>query len=110
MEIRTLEQLAQQLNSLYPTRYSHFENHQARPFIVYLDQGEENFHADNLVHTEGILVDVELYTDTKDLAAERRIKDLFRDNEVPYSKSDTIFIQDESLYMTVFTIKLLNNY
>ena len=110
MAIKTLEELATKLNELYPTRYSHFENHQEPPFLVYVDQGEENFHADNKVLIEGTFVDVEFYSRHKDLTAERRIKDLFRHEEVLYDKSDTIFIEDQSLFMTVFTVKLINKY
>ena len=105
--IKTLPQLAQALNSIYPTRYSHFSSVQAPPFICYLDDGEDNFHADNTILVEGTLINVELYTKTKDLTAERKIKDLFKLNEIPYVKGPTIFIESEGLFLTTFSIKLI---
>lgn len=106
--IKTLAQLAQALNALYPTRYSHFTSKQAPPFICYLDDGEGNFHADDTVLVEGTLVNVELYSKTKDLAAERKIKDLFKEHKMPYEKGPTIHLESEGLFLTTFSIKLIN--
>ena len=105
--IKTLSQLAPALNATYPTRYSHFTTAQTAPFICYIDNGEENFHADNTILVEGTLVNIELYTKNKDLAAERKIKDLFKQNEVPYEKGPTIFVESEGLFLTTFSIKLI---
>lgn len=105
--IKTLPQLAQALNATYPTRYSHFTTAQAPPFICYIDDGEENFHADNTILVEGALINIELYTKSKDLAAERKVKDLFKLNEIPYEKGPTIFIESEGLFLTTFSIKLI---
>lgn len=106
--ITTLAQLATALNAIYPTRYSHFAKKQEPPFICYLDDGEDNFHADDSVLVEGTLVTVELYSKTKDLAAERKIKDLFNENKMPYEKGPTIFLESERLFLTTFSIKLIN--
>jgi len=106
--IKTLPQLAQALNVIYPTRYSHFTSAQTPPFICYIDDGEDNFHADNIILVEGTLINVELYTKAKDLTAERKIKDLFKQNEIPYEKGPTIFIESEGLFLTTFSIKLIN--
>lgn len=105
--IKTLPQLAQALNAIYPTRYSHFTSAQVPPFICYIDDGEDNFHADNTILVEGTLINVELYTKNKDLAAERKLKDLFKQNEVPYEKGPTIYIESEGLFFTTFSIKLI---
>lgn len=106
--IKTLAQLYAALNALYPTRYSHFTTAQAPPFICYIDDGEENFHADDIVLVEGTLVNVELYTKNKDLAAERKIKELFQQNKIPYEKGPTIHIESEGLFLTSFSITLFN--
>lgn len=103
----TLAELAQSLNAIYPTRYSHFTTTQKAPFICYIDDGEENFHADNAVYTEATLITVELYTDAKNLAAERNVKNLFKQREIPYEKGPTIFIESEGLFLTTFSIKLI---
>lgn len=102
----TLPELAQKLNALYPTRYSHFNSSQETPFICYLDDGSDNFFADNKVYVEGTLVNIELYTKTKDLAAEKKIKDMLNENEIPYDKAPTIFIESEGVYLCTFSITL----
>ena len=106
--IKTLAQLAAELNKISPTRYSHFATAQAPPFICYLDEGEENVHADDEVLVEGTLINIELYTKTKDLAKEREIKTMLKNNKVPYSKGPTIHIESEGLFLTTFSVKLIN--
>ena len=106
--IKTLAQLATELNKISPTRYSHFATTQAPPFIVYLDEGEENVHADDGVLVEGTLINIELYTKTKDLAKEREIKTMLKNNKVPYEKGPTVFIDTEGLFLTTFSVKLIN--
>ncbi len=103
-----LAQLAQGLNELYPTRYSHFEKKQKPPFICYIDDGEENFHADNEVLVEGTLVNIELYTINKDLVAEKKIKDFLKANKIPYLKTSTVYIESEDVFQCIFSIKLIN--
>ena len=110
MTINNLQDLARELNALYPTRYNHYDEKQQGTFIVYFDVGEENFHADDLVYTEGLLIDIDLYSDHKNLEAERRIKNMLRSNKIPYDKGDTNYIQAEKLYLTTFTIKLITRY
>lgn len=102
-----LAQLAQELNKIYPTRFSHFTSKQEPPFICYIDTGYDNITADNKVIVEGIYIDIELYTKTKDLTAERNIKSFLNENELPYTQSPTIHIESEGLFQCVFSIKLL---
>lgn len=104
--IKSLSDLAVELNKIYPTRYSHFANKQQMPFITYITTDEDNTFADNKVYAEGINVDVELYTETKDLQAERAIKNLLNVNEIPYNMSGSVFIDEENAFMHSFSIKL----
>lgn len=106
--IRILPELADALNALYPTQYSHFSKKQAPPFICYLEADTENHYADNAPIAEIAYVNVELYTKIKDLGAEQKIKDLLGKNEIPYTKSPTIFIESEGIFQCVFSIKLLD--
>ena len=103
-----LTQLAQGLNTIYPTRYSHFTDKQATPFICYLDDGSTNLVADNIVVEESTAVRIELYTSKKDLEAERKIKQFLTNNEIPYETDSTLFIESESLFLCVFNITLIN--
>ena len=103
----TMGELAQALNKIYPTRYSHFTSRQEPPFICYIDTDYDNTTADNKVIVEGSYIDIELYTKTKDLAAERKIKSFLNENELPYTQSPTIWIESEGFFQCIFSIKLL---
>lgn len=104
----TMAQLAQGLNKLYPTRFSHFTSTQATPFICYIDTDYENVVADNKVIAEGTYIDIELYTKTKDLTAERKVKSFLNENELPYTQSPTIFVESQGFFQCIFSIKLIN--
>lgn len=103
-----LTQLAQGLNAIFPTRYSHFKTKQKAPFICYLDDGSDNLVGDNIVIDESIAVRIELYTSQKDLEAESEIKQFFTNNEIPYEQDPTFFIDSENLFLCVFNIILIN--
>lgn len=103
----TLTELAQKLNSLgYPVAYSHFSTAKTPPFICYLVTDSDTFSADNTVLHETINVDIELYTSKKDLVAENKIKELLKQNELPWSY-DEIFIKDEGVFKCTFSIQLI---
>ncbi|MDM5333434.1 hypothetical protein QUF56_09365 [Ureibacillus composti] len=102
-----LQELAEKLNALYPTRYSHFTSAQEPPFICYLDDGSDNFYADNKVLVERTFVNIELYTKTKDLTAEKKIKGMLNDYKIPFQKSPTIFIESEGVFQCTFSITLI---
>lgn len=102
----TLTELQHKLDALYPTRYSHFKGTQNPPFICYIEDGSNNFHADNKVYMENTNVNIELYTKTKDLIAEQKIKDMLNENEIPFEKAPTIFIESEGVFQCVFSITI----
>jgi len=104
----TLSELHKALNELYPTRYSHFSKIQKLPFICYIDVGSSDFHADNSSYVEGTMIDIELYTDKKDLEAEQKIKELLKSNKLTYTVSPTVFIKTEGFFQIVFSTTLTN--
>lgn len=104
----TITQLAQKLLTLgYPVTYSHFKSAQTPPFICYTDQGSDNFSADNEIYHELEFVDIELYSTKKDLVIERKIKDLLKENKLPYMKAPPVWIESEGVFQFVFTIQLI---
>lgn len=103
-----LSELAQRLNALgYPVAYSHFKSAQALPFICYLVVDGDTFSADNTVLSKITYVDIELYVVNKDLAAEKKIEDMLKENELPWSY-DEIFIKDEGVFKCTYSITLIN--
>ncbi|MGE7753404.1 hypothetical protein [Lysinibacillus fusiformis] len=104
----TLPELAQQLKTLgYPVTYSHFKSAQEPPFICYLVVDGDTFSADNTVLSKSTYVDIELYVVNKDLAAEKKIEDMLKENELPWSY-DELFIRDEGVFKCTYSINLIN--
>ena len=108
--VKTLTELGQALNTLYPTRYLKFNRKADNQFIVYTDEGQEDFFADNQTLTEITTVDIDFYSTTKDITAERRIKDLLRTNKLTYDVSNTTYLNNEDLYLITFTVELIDKY
>ena len=61
-----------------PFAYDHFAEGESPepPFICYLLPGSDNFAADGRVYYKINDVNIELYTDTKDLSAEQQLEDV----------------------------------
>ena len=108
--IKTLTELGQALNTLYPTRYLKFNRKADDQFIVYTDEGQEDFFADGENYVEVTTVDIDFYSTTKDIQAERRIKELLRNNKLPYDVSNTTYLNNEDLYLITFTVDLVDKY
>ena len=108
--VKTLTELGQALNTLYPTRYLKFNRKADDQFIVYTDEGQEDFFADDENYLEVTTVDIDFYSTTKDIQAERRIKELLRNNKLPYDVSNTTYLNNEDLYLITFTVDLVDKY
>lgn len=108
----TLPELAQKLLSIgYPVAYSHFINTEknpapAPPFICYLVVDGDTFSADNKPIHESNFIDIELYSTTKNLVAEGKIKVMLTENELSWSY-DEQFIESEGVFKCTFSITLI---
>jgi hypothetical protein len=95
----------------YPVAYSHFvstsENPPPKPpFITYLVSFSSNQFADNKVYKKIQNVQVELYTNYKDLTAESTLEDILDANEIPYETTET-FIESEQLFQKIYEIGVI---
>ena len=86
-----------------PVAYHHFESPPTPPYIVYLFSYSSNFGADNKVHSQADNYQVELYTKTKDPAAEALLEGLFDANDIYWDKTET-YIDSEGLYQVLYEI------
>lgn len=102
MKLEDLKAILEETN--YPVAYSHFKSKQKMPYICYLVAYSSNFFADNKVHQEIDNIQIELYTDKKDLQAEKKVKDLLNENNIPYETSE-IFIEDENCYQKIYEVR-----
>ncbi len=86
-----------------PVAYHHFTSPPSPPYIVYLFSYSSNFGADNKVHSQAHNYQVELYTKTKDPAAEALIEGLFDANDIYWEKTET-YIEGEGLFQVLYEI------
>ena len=101
----TLTELVQILKATgYPVAYSHFNGTPPSiPFITYLEFESSNFHADNKTYQRIRNINIELYTDKKDLQAEATLEALLDENDLPYQTTET-YIESEQLFQKVYEI------
>lgn len=76
------------------------------PFLIYQFAYSGDLMADNRNYLEISNFQVELYTDIKDLAAERLVQDALASAELPYSKTE-IKLDGESMYQIIYEIQLI---
>lgn len=90
-----------------PFAYDHFAEGESPepPFICYLLPGSDNFSADGRVYFKINEVRVELYTDYKDLALEKKLEDVLDAHGIFYGKSET-WIESEKLYEVLYSFEM----
>lgn len=108
----SLEQLAYILQSTgIPVAYSHFVESEndplpQPPFITYLVAYSSNFGADNAVYYQIRNIQIELYTDTKDIETERKVEQALNDNDLFYQTTES-YIESEQLFQKIYEVRLL---
>ena len=104
----TIENLVEMLQELkIPFAYDHFAEGESPepPFICYLLPGSNNFAADGKVYFRINQVRIELYTDSKDLAVERKVEMVLDESGIFYNKSE-VWIQSEKLYEVLYSFEV----
>lgn len=104
----TMEELVAMLQKTgIPFAYDHFAEGESPdpPFICYLLPGSNNFAADGKVYFKINQVRIELYTDSKDLAVERKVEAVLDDSGIFYNKSE-VWIQSEKLYEVLYSFEV----
>ena len=103
----TQDELYQALKSIgYPVAYGSFPSPVTPPFIIYQFAYSNDMMADNVNYVAIDDFQVELYTDKKDLAAEKKVQDKLKELGLPYRKFET-FLDTENLYQILYEIQLL---
>jgi len=86
-----------------PYAYDHFVEGESEkpPFLVYLYPRATNFAADGIAYYKKDRMQIELYTNKKDIRLEERIEAVLDKYGLFYSKSET-WISSEKLYEVLY--------
>lgn len=103
----TLQELFQALKSIgYPVSYGSFAVPVTPPYLIYQFAYSNDFMADGMNYLEVSNLQVELYTEYKDPAAEKKVQDKLKELKLPYTKIET-YLESEKLYQIVYEIQLI---
>ena len=90
-----------------PFAYDHFAEGESPdpPFICYLLPGTDNFAADGRVYLKVNEVNIELYTDIKNLTVEQQVEAVLDKYGIFYERSE-VWISSEKLYEVMYTFEM----
>ena len=103
-----MEELLQILKEMdIPFAYDHFAEGEIPdpPFICYLIPGSDNFSADGRVYLKVNEVNIELYTDYKDLSVESKVETVLDNHGIFYDRSE-VWVESEKLYEVLYTFEM----
>ena len=75
------------------------------PFICYLLPQSDNFSADGKVYLKVSSVNIELYTDSKDLSVEQKLEAVLDTHGIFYDKTE-VWIESEKLYEVLYSFEM----
>lgn len=107
----TLEQVANMIEGLgLPFVYYQFELGEAPnpPYVIFYYPERKDFQADNKAFQKIAVLNIELYSDSKDFGKEKLIEDMLEENDLVYQKEEQ-FIEDENLYEVLYTTEVFIN-
>lgn len=90
-----------------PYAYDHFAEGEAPspPFICYTIPASDNFAADGKAYFKINEINIEVYTDKKELDIEKQIEKVFDIHNIYYKKSET-YIYSEKLYEVLYLFEM----
>lgn len=91
----------------FPVAYSHFKSEVTPPYIAYLGAGNNDLMADNRNYMDIENIQVELYTDKKDLHVEMMLQSKFKELQLPYRKYPDVWIETEKVFQIIYEIQLI---
>lgn len=78
------------------------------PYFAFFYPNSDNFGADNVVYQKINSVSIELYSKTPDFEAETQIESVLDANHI-YWEKDSVFLDSEQLYETIYEMEILIN-
>ena len=104
IEHKDLFDLLKTLN--IPVAYDHFDSDKQVqiPFMVYRETSPETFRADGITYHQFFNYEIEHIKKKKEVALERQLEQLLTNNNIPYSKNDEVWDNDEKIYHNFYEI------
>ena len=105
----TYKQIAQMIESMgLPFTYDSFPNNIAPtpPYIVFNYPNRNDFAADNVNYSQIEILNLELYTATKDFSLEESIEAVLEQNGFFYEKTEA-YIRNENLYQITYVMQFV---
>ena len=90
-----------------PYAYHHFVEGESPdpPFLVFLYPNSDNFAADGMVYFKVNRLNIELYTDLKDVELEENVEAVLDKHGIFYEKSE-VWIESENLYEVLYQMEV----
>lgn len=90
-----------------PFAYDHFVEGESPepPFLVFLYPGSNHFAADGKVYFKVNRLNIELYTDKKDVELEETVEAVLDRHGIFYGKSE-VWIESENLYEVLYQMEV----
>lgn len=107
----TTQEVASMVESFgLPFEYYQFPEgtDQQGPYVTFFYDGTDGMYADDSNYCTIERLNIELYSDDKDLALERKIERILGENGMAFSKSEA-FIDDEKQYFVVYSMEVILN-
>lgn len=89
-----------------PVAYDHFisDKEVSIPFVVYREIDTDTFKADGITYFRPYNFQIELITETKDIALQQAIEELLTTNNIPYDVGDELWDDEEKIYHNYYEI------
>lgn len=103
-----MDKLIQMLKTMqFPFAYDHFAEGEAPPlpYICFLFPESDHFAADGKVYYKKNRVNIELYTEKKDISSEQRVEKALDENNIFYSRSE-VWIESEKMYEVLYKLEM----
>ena len=90
-----------------PYAYHHFVEGESPdpPFLVFLYPNSDNFAADGMFYFKVNRLNIELYTDLKDVELEETVEAVLDKHGIFYEKSE-VWIESENLYEVLYQMEV----
>jgi hypothetical protein len=105
----TFQDIAQMIESMgLPYTYDTFPNNAAPlpPYIVFNYPDRNDFGADDINYSKIGILNLELYTASKDFNLEKTVEDILAENGFYYEKSEA-FINKEQLFQITYVMQFV---